>query len=237
MFVLLYHLSASLFIVSCALIFPFLLRSIILFAVKICKISGQLWLFSFFSTTSKMHPNLIASFCETLKSSISCVGNGVNNQCKLTAVSALITLAFKYFFSFSLFFSQNTAKVIFPMLKIWSYLLNTHPEVSNIDLFQITLPCSISLFLMTPPIKNIIFRKSSRNYLGWGKVMMSKTSFKGIKHITMHRALLVPSVYSKACNWLSSWIRTPINVILTYPCLIHQISISRLPRALFVLNK
>lgn len=34
--------------------------------------------------------------------------------------------------------------------------------------------------------------------------MMSKTSFKDIKRITMHRALLVPSVYIKARNWLSS---------------------------------
>lgn len=165
MFVLLYHLSASLFIVCCALIFPFLLRSIILFAIKI---SGHLWLFSFFSTTSKMHPNLTTSFCETLKSSISCVGNGLNNQCKLTAVSALITLAFKYFFSFSLFFfSQNTAKVIFPMLKIWSYLLNTHPEVSNIDLFQSLFP-ALYQFSWWPHQLKTLFSGSPQEII-WGE--------------------------------------------------------------------
>lgn len=107
-----YHLPVSLFIVCCPLIFPLLFISIILFAIKIFKMNAHLGLFSF-STTSQLHPNLITSSCEILKTTISCVGNGLNNQCKLTAVCALITLAFKYLF-LDFFFSK--------MLPKWSFV-------------------------------------------------------------------------------------------------------------------
>lgn len=121
MSVLLYRLSASLFNGCCPLIFPFLFISIILFAIKIFKMSSHIWLFSFFSTTSKLHPNLLSSFCETLKSSVFCAGNGLNNWCKLTAASALIALAFKYLFP-DFFFPKCWFMFFFKLLPKWSFL-------------------------------------------------------------------------------------------------------------------
>lgn len=66
--------------------------------LQVFKLSTHFLFSFFFSITSKMHPNVMSYFTETLRSAFSCVVNGLNNQHKLSSTSKLFAPDLTYYF-------------------------------------------------------------------------------------------------------------------------------------------